>query len=529
MRAATSLNIRCTTGEHMRVPLLISMLWLSCAAIAAPSEIRIALNSDIKTTEPGGQARDVNTDSVLSHVAESLVAYRGDFTVAPMLAESYDVSKDGRTYTFKLRKGLRFHNGAPVTAADVKWSWERLLKPETRWSCRNLFTGVAVAGVDVLSVEARDPQTVVFNLDRASPLFLEGMASPQCLPAVLHRDSVAADGSWKTPIGTGPFQLTEWKKGQWIVLSRFADYAPATQPASGMAGRKAALVDQLRWLVIPEHAAQKAAMLAGQIDVMIDVDSTDLPFPAGRFNTQVKPGLDWDAMLLQTEDPLLRDVRIRKAIAAAIDAPALAMAVSDGKSAANPSPISVASRWHSTVLNQRIPYDLKTAKRLLAEAGYRGQRLKLQTNKRYRTMHDNAVIIQAMLAKAGMNVELEVIDWAAQLANYREGRFQMMSFGYSGKIDPSLDLAPLIGRKAKSAFYQWDDRQVDDLVLRISLETERPARQALLEDLHRRMIEQVPILPLFNPDAIEVTGRGVSGYETWPVKMPRLWNVKIAR
>lgn len=496
---------------------------------AFASELRIALNSDIRTTEPGGQERDVNTDSVLSHVVEGLVAYRADFSVAPMLAESYKISDDGRTYTFQLRDGLRFHNGAPVVAADVKWSWDRLLNPETRWTCKNLFTGVAVAGVKVLSVEAPDKRTVIFRLDRASPLFLEGLASLQCMPAVLHRDSVAADGSWRAPIGTGPFQLTEWNKGQWILLSRFPGYVPASQPASGMAGRKQALVDKLRWMVIPEHAAQKAALLAGQVDVMTNVDSEDLPFPAERFNTQITPGFDWDALLLQTQDPLLRDVRMRKAVAAAIDTVALAKAVSSGKAAANPSPIAVASSWHSTVLNLHIPYDVKAAQRLLAAAGYRGQRIKLQTNKRYRTMHDNAIIIQAMLAKAGMVVDLEVVDWATQLANYREGNFQLMSFGYSTKIDPSLDLAALIGRKAKSAFYQWDDRNVDDLVLRISLETSRPARQALLEDLHRRMIEQVPILPLFNPDAIEVTGRNVSGYRTWPVKMPRLWNVKVAR
>lgn len=515
----------------MKNSLRLSALLLAAglATTSHAGEIRIGLNSDIRSTEPGGPTRDTNTDSVLLHVVESLVAYDENLSVVPMLARAYDVSADGRTYTFHLRSGVSFHNGATLTSADVKWSWDRILAPKSGWRCRNLFDGSAVAGVRLLAVEAPDAQTVVFRLEKASPIFLEAMASLQCLPAVLHRDSVAADGSWKNPIGTGPYRLAAWKKGEAIVLQRFDGYAAASEPASGLAGRKQALEETVCWIVIPEHAAQKAALLAGQIDIMVNVDPEDLPLPADRFDTRIVPALDWDALLLQTRNPLLGDIRVRRAIAAAIDRPALVKAVTGGRASANPSPISVASRWHSATMNTATPYDPKAAKELLAQAGYRGQVLKLQTNKRYRTMHDSAVIIQYMLAKAGMSVELEIVDWATQLANFREGKFQLMAFGYSTKIDPSLELAPVIGDKSKNPVYQWDDRSIDELVRQIAQQSDRAARQSLLDNLHTRMIAQVPILPLFNPPAIEVTRHGVQGYKTWSVKTPRLWNVRVER
>jgi peptide/nickel transport system substrate-binding protein len=115
------------------------------------------------------------------------------------------VSKDGKTYTFKLRPGIKFHNGAPLTSADVVWSWKRYLDPNTKWLCLSEFDGSQSLKIE--SVEATDPMTVVFKLNQARPLFLTQIASFQCgSGAIIHKDSVNADGSWKAPIGTGPVQ-----------------------------------------------------------------------------------------------------------------------------------------------------------------------------------------------------------------------------------------------------------------------------------------------------------------------------------
>ena len=110
------------------------------AGAAEAQTLRARLNSDIRSTDPGTN-RDGPTDGVVQHMVEGLVAFREDTSVGPLLAERYDVSDDGKTYTFTLRPGVRFHNGAPLTADDVVWSWQRYLDAATQWRCRPEFAG----------------------------------------------------------------------------------------------------------------------------------------------------------------------------------------------------------------------------------------------------------------------------------------------------------------------------------------------------------------------------------------------------
>ena len=133
-------------------------------------------------------------------------------------------SDDGKTYTFKLRKGVKFHNGAEMTSADVVWSWNRYMDPKTQWRCTSEFDGRGLVKVE--KVEAPDAETFVITLDKPNALFLATLARTDCgSTAILHKDSVAPDGAWIKPVGTGPFKLEEWKRGECVTLSRFAAYA----------------------------------------------------------------------------------------------------------------------------------------------------------------------------------------------------------------------------------------------------------------------------------------------------------------
>ncbi|QYU67904.1 hypothetical protein J4558_24070 [Leptolyngbya sp. 15MV] len=141
---------------------------LSAAPLAAQETLlRTRLNSDIRSTDPGTN-RDANTDAVVQHVVEGLVAYREDMSVGPLLAERVDISEDGRVYTFTLRQGVRFHNGATLTAADVRFAWDRYMRRETNWRCLPEFDGRGAARVTAM--ETPDPHTVVFRLQEPSAL-----------------------------------------------------------------------------------------------------------------------------------------------------------------------------------------------------------------------------------------------------------------------------------------------------------------------------------------------------------------------
>src|SRR5258706_9359371 len=141
---------------------LIAVLALAVPAAAlAAGAIRVAANAEIRGTNPGVN-RDANTDTVMLHMIEGLVGYREDGTPAPLLAESVQVSKDGKTYTFKLRPGVKFHNGAALTSADVVWAWKRYLDPKTKWLWLPEFVGSQ--GLKSEAVEAADAMTLGVRL-----------------------------------------------------------------------------------------------------------------------------------------------------------------------------------------------------------------------------------------------------------------------------------------------------------------------------------------------------------------------------
>jgi len=201
-------------GATIALALAAATLLTAAKAEAAGGMLRARLNADILSTDPGTN-RDFNTDTVVLHVVEGLVAFREDTSIGPLLAESYALSEDGKTYSFVLRDGVKFHNGAPLTAADAVWSLKRYLDPATGWRCLSEFDGHGL--VKIVAVEAKDPRTVAITLDQPSALFLTTMARADCgETAIVHKDSVGPDGKWIAPIGTGPFKLGEWRHGQYV-------------------------------------------------------------------------------------------------------------------------------------------------------------------------------------------------------------------------------------------------------------------------------------------------------------------------
>ena len=332
-------------NTYVKAALAVAMSACSMSmAIAQENVIHVGLNGDIRSTDPGVN-RDDNTDAVMMHIVEGLVAFGEDTRIAPLLASAVDISPDGLRYTFTLRDGVRFQNGEVLTADDVLWTWQRYLDPKTQWRCLAEFDGRGAA--KVVEVLAPDPKTVEFRLDQANGLFLAAMARTDCAGSgILHPDSLAADGSWRAPIGTGPFTLGTWQKGQYVELERFDGYTPrAEAEVDGYTGNKQAFVDKVRFEVIPDSASAKAALLSGGVDVLPDVTAMDAAQlkQVKNLQVQVSPIMTISGLLFQTRDPLLKDVRIRRAVALSLDYAQMVAALSDGLSQVNNSVIPTAS------------------------------------------------------------------------------------------------------------------------------------------------------------------------------------------
>ena len=493
----------------------------------AETLLRTRLNADIRSTDPGTN-RDANTDGVIAHVVEGLVAFRDDTSIGPMLADSWALSNDGKTYTFRLRQGVKFHNGATMTADDVIWSLKRWLDPATQWRCLSEFSATGIARIE--KIEAPDPQTVAITLDQPSALFLPTVARPDCgQTAIIHRDSVGADGKWIAPIGTGPFKLAEWKRGQYVDVVRFDGYVSRSEPRNGYTGAKDAKVDRVRFNVIPDSSAAKAGLLSGSLDVIMSLSIPDLEELKSRPEVQlsITPALGLTGILFQTKDPLLKDVRIRRAIALSIDTAQIVDAVMMGTARPNNSALPLGSPFYSEAQSHGYAQNIAEAKKLLLEAGYRGQPVKMITNKRYSFVFDSSVLVQAMAQTVGINIELEVMDWAAQLDRYNRGDYQSMAFTYSARLDPSLSFEMLTGPKATQPRKVWDNPEAQDM-LRQSMMIDDPAkRQALFDDMHKRFIADVPMIVLFNGAELTALRKGIKGYAGWLYPQPRFWGVTV--
>lgn len=520
---------------------LLSRTVLATAALAlfvslcVPSQsiaddlLRVAINTDIRSTNPGVN-RDANTDTVIHHIVESLVAYGEDLQVKPMLAKSISVSEDGRIYTFTLKDNVRFHNGATLSSAEVLWNWRRFLDPETRWQCRRWYTddNDDPSTSVILDVRAPDSSTIVFELEQANVLFLDRLANVQCPSSIVHPDSVNEDGTWNSPIGTGPFELSEWRRGDYVQIKKFDGYHASTGALDGFAGAKPVFADAVRFMISPDHASTKAALKGGGIDIYPGVPMNSLAELTKEQDLVLAetPVLGWTVLLLQTEGAVLNDPRMRRAIAHAIDREQIVGFNTYGHASTNSSAVPAADPLHTTAHDGWYEPSREKAMRILEEIGYSGEIIEIQTNRKYSNMYDNAVVIQAMLHSVGINARLSVLDWATQLANYYAGKFQLSAFSFSALANPTLRYIKLVGPKNLRTTYQWDSPEASVLLAELLQASSLERRLALYERLNDQMRQEIPIIGLYNAHYVTALKNDIVGYRPWPLTTPRYWGVR---
>ncbi len=491
------------------------------------SVLRARLNADIASSDPG-MKRDANTDAVLLHVVEGLVAVREDGSIGPMLASGWTVSPDGRTYRFALRRGIRFHNGALLTSADVKWSLDRYLAPGSRWRCKPDLSANGIAAVR--AIRTPDPDTVEVELDRPAPLFLPTLARLDCgSTGISHRDSVGADGKWRYPIGTGPFRWGEWRHNQYIDLVRYKGYQPQPGGTDGNAGGKHALVDRIRFSVIPDGSAASAALLRGSLDVLDALAPNELGTIEGAPGIKLDSAMssDFYCILLQARMGPLRDVRLRRALALSLDVAALTRVVTHGTGIPDSSPVPAVNAYYGPVQRQLVRRDLTTARALVRASGYRGQAIELLTSHSPPEMYDAAILVQAMARDAGINIQIVNLDWATQLARYSSGDYQATMFGFSARLDPSLMWNVLIGDRTTDPRKVWNAPDAIDLFHQSETTGDHATRQKVLDALERRFRADVPAIVLYNTRRVTALRDRVTGYRSWQAQTQRLWNVGL--
>ena len=347
----------------------------SGAAVAEP--VRGGTLSMILSPEPASLVSGLNSSSPVYTVSpkmfDGLVTYDPQFKMLPQLATSWEASADGLTITFKLRPGVKWHDGKPFTSADVQFSFMEILK---KYHSRGTATFAYLETVDT-----PDALTAVFRLSKPSPYLLRALAgaeSPIMPKHVYEGTDVLRNPANLKPIGTGPFKFKEWRRGSYIMLERNPDYWDQPKP----------YLDTLIFRFIPDGAARAVALESGDVQygTQYIVPMNDVARLAKLPNLAVTTaGYEYNTSVNYFEfnlrRPYLQDVRVRRAIAHAMDKDFLVKNVWFGYAKAGTSPITDKQADFHTDDVPQYPYDLKKAESLLDEAGFKrgadGVRMKL--------------------------------------------------------------------------------------------------------------------------------------------------------
>ena len=383
--------------------ILIVAAAAALAAIPLPSlaqgkkdSVVIGMTLEPPGLDPTNAAAAAIAEVTLYNIYETLTKINEDGSVSPLLAESWQASPDLKTYTFKLHKGVKFHNGEPFDSAAVKFSFERAAAPTSTNKDKSLFQSFE-------SVTAPDADTVVIALKYSEPNlpFLLAQASA----SIVEPKSASTDVT--QPVGTGPYTLGSWVKGSSITLAKWPDYRNAA----------AIKLSKVTIRFISDPAAQVAALLSGDVDAYPRVAAARslAQFKADpRFNVLVGGSKAKTIVAINEKKRPLDDVRVRRAILAAIDRKAMIDGAADGFGSPIGSFYTPGSLGYvdTTGIN---PYDPEKAKQLLKEAGVTNLELSLKLPPPPYA-RQGGEILAAQLAKVGITAKIENVEWAQWLS-----------------------------------------------------------------------------------------------------------------
>ena len=268
------------------------------------------------------------TETLTNHIYEGLYSLDSNNRPIPMLAESHTVSKDGLTYTFKLRQGVKFHNGKEMTSEDVVASL-------ARWGKQSIYGKALFA--QVAEWKALDKYSVEMKLKEKSAIVLISLAVPNNFGAIYPKETAekfAPEVKATEYIGTGPFKLAEWKPDQYIRMVRFDEYSSRNEKPNGYGGGKTAYLDEVRWQPVPEVATRVAQVETGELDFADDLNLD--AYDRLKANPNVRPIVSkpyyWLVAVLNKKEGLMTNQKLRQAWQAAIDVEPIMKNVAGGHS-----------------------------------------------------------------------------------------------------------------------------------------------------------------------------------------------------
>jgi ABC-type transport system substrate-binding protein len=491
-------------GSCCRIVFLFFFLFalLSCASRPAANTLVMIIESSPTNLDPR-VGIDGQSERIDNLIFDDLLDRDEHLNVKPALAERWEIP-DKLTYVFHLHHGVRFHNGQPLTSRDVKWTFDSLFTGKIRSTRTAVYRFVE-------SVEARDDYTVVFHLKESFATLLWNLSDGAM--GIVPYGSLGEIS--EHPIGSGPFRFVRAEPDKEVVLERNADYWGAK-----------AKIEHVRFTVVPDTITRALELRKGSADIAINALTPDMVVTLERAPTLEilrAPGTVLQYMNFNLRDPILRDVRVRQALAYAIDRGPMLQYLWRGFAQPAASILPVQS-WAYNGDVPRYEHDPARAREILDAAGYPSRNgvrfrlvMKTSTDENTRLM---VAVLQQQLRDVQVQLEIRTFEFATFFADVTKGAFQIHSLRWiGGNEDPDIFEYAFHSSKftptgANRTFYA--NPRIDELIDQARSELDQDKRKALYAQIQLTLAEDLPSINLWYLDNVLVHTRRVKNLSLNP-------------
>jgi len=500
---------------------------------AETKTLRFIAQSDLRVLDPIWTTAYITRNHGYM-VFDTLFALDSKFKPHPQMVGNFSISPDKLVYSFTLRDGLKFHDGQPVRGVDCTTSLKR-------WMARDSLGQTLATVVDEMT--GGDDKNFTIRLKEPFPLLIEGIAKVSSLAPFIMPERLAKTDPFEQiteMVGSGPFKFvkSEFEPGHRVVYVKNTDYVPRNEPSDWASGGKVVKVDRVEWLVVPDAMTKVAAMQSGEDDWW-ENPPADL-WPVLEANPEIAlapldPLGGTGCLRFNHLYPPFDNVKMRRAVLMATNqADMMTAYVGDPKNwKLCPSFFTcgtpMASNAGSGALSGK--QDFEAAKKLIAEAGYKGEKIILLDAVEQSLIHAEALVATDLLKRLGLNVEYVASEWGTVVTRRAskkppaEGGWNMFETGWVGSdtLDPTTNV--MLRANGDKAWFGWpSDDKLEELRMQWIKATDSEARQEIAAKVQERAFEVVPYVPTGQFFVKTAFRKNIKGYVSAPAIF--MWNVE---
>ncbi|OOG45398.1 ABC transporter substrate-binding protein [Polaromonas sp. A23] len=490
---------------------------LTAQSQAAKSALNLAMVAEPPTLDIQSTPADL-VCIIMQHVYEPLFTFDAKAALVPMLAESMPkISADGKLYSITLRKGVKLHNGRELNADDVVASLKRWMEVSPR--------GKSVSA-QVADLTAKGPLAVEISLKNAYAPLLSQLAMASGMAAIMAKESLAQP--LREYVGTGPYRFKERRPDQYVLLTRFDGYSARAEVASGYGGKRVAMVEELRFVPVPNANTRVEGALAGQFhyaDLLPIEALARLEKASGKAVPIMTPSFGFPYLVFNTKDGSLAQQPVRKAVQIALGEGEMLAAgfgdtrffIAEGNHFPKGTPFY--SDAGTSNYNER---DARKAKAQAEQAGYKGDPIRILTSRQYDFHYNMALIMAEQLKKAGFKAELNVVEWATLLQRRADPKLWDIYITHSGLFPEPMLSPPQLGDGAPG---WWSSPAKTAALAALNQEPNPAKRGALWGKVQQVVYDEVPYIHVGKFASLSARAPALQGYT--PFTYPFFWNTSL--